>query len=129
MFVVYDKVLNINWEFKWEYRREIGKSPDSWKTRAYVRFLDRNTRERGILGSCMYLDKDHVSKDEMRLNLLYQALEAILCNSSRTEIGRVLTFQAVIERYAAVHSVPKQQTRLGPFQLQLHQDLQLFHNL
>ena len=123
MFVVHDKDLNINWEFKWEYRKMI--LGNSWATRAYVKFLDRNTRERGILSAGYYLDRDHVSKDEMRLNLLYKALDAV-CNDSFYAKIRDVAVRTVLEKYAAVHSVPKQQTRLGTYQQKLIQDLENF---
>ena len=125
MFVVYDKNLNINWEFKWEYRKRI--LGNSWATRAYARFLDRNTRERGIVAAGFFLDRDHVSKDEMRLNLLYKALETI-CNSSPYAEMKNLAYRAVLEKYAAKHSVPKQQTKLGLYQEKLLRDLESFNH-
>lgn len=126
MFVVYDKDLNINWEFKWEYRKKI--LGNSWATRAYVKFLDRNTRERRILSPAgYYLDRDHVSKDEMRLKLLYNALDTI-CNDSSYAKMKNIVFRTVLEKYAAVYSVPKQQTGLGTNQKKFLQDLKNFQN-
>lgn len=123
MFVVYDKNININWEFKWEYRKRI--LGNSWTTRAYVKFLDRNTRERTILAAGYFLDRDHVSKDEMRLNLLYKALDAV-CNDSSYAKMRDAAFRTVLEKYAAVHSVPKDNSKLGTYQRKLIQDLEEF---
>ena len=127
MFVVCDKNLNINWEFKWEYRKRI--LGNSWATRAYVRFLDRNTRVRGIAAAGFFLDRDHVCKDEMRLNLLYHTLET-LCNSSPyAEMKKELVYRTVLEKYAAKHSVPKQQTKLGLYQEKLLCDLESYSSL
>lgn len=128
MFCCKQPELNINWEFRWIYRKVMNeKRPDYWMTHAYVRFLDRDTRTTGILGSTVCLDNEHMSKDEMRLDLLYQALDTI-CNSSLyTGIEKEKVYKTVLNRYSAVHSVPKNHTKLGVFQKKLIEDLKSYN--
>ena len=130
MFVVKDTSLKINWEFKWIYRRKMGEEPDTFSTYAYVKFLDRDSREEGILGAIYPADKflinNAINKDECRLNLLYQALESICRTKFITGTEKNLVYKTVLEEYAFVHSVPKHNTKLGPYQKRLQQDLVSF---
>ena len=115
MFVVKNKDLGINWEFKWVYRTTLGEKPDTFVTRVYVKFLDRDTRLAGILGAVSV--GGTINKDECRLAVLYQALHN-LC-----DCGSAIYYE-VLKRYAEVHSVPKHNTVLGANQERLVDDLQ-----